>query len=151
MTRRHQIITELLRHWNDVEATLNSNSGLPGTGERIPLMSPAWNHSYRELERVCRVMRHRKPRLWWHVRNRYLACDTIMAECSVRKGRILLPARCELAAGQAVVGAKTVRVQVRTWHPDVQDAQVERGVEWISRHYQGEPFLPEELADRIAA
>lgn len=151
VTRRHAIITELLRNWNDVEATLNAKTGLPGDGNTLTLMNPAWNHSYRELERVCRHMRHRKPRLWWHVRERYLATQTIMAECKVRNGRIMLPPRCELAAGQAQVGAKTVRVQVRTWHPCVELAQVERGIDWISRHFQGEPYLPEELADRVAA
>ena len=151
MTRRHQIITELLRHYNDVEATLNSKTGIPGDGDTPPLMNPAWNHSYRELERVIRHMRHTKPRLWWHVRQRYIATTTTMTECPVRKGRILLPPRSELAAGQAVVGAKTVRVQLRTWHPDVQEAQVARGIDWISRHFRGEPYLPDELADRVAA
>jgi len=149
--RRHQIIVEMLRHYNDAEDPLNGPTGIPGDTGALTLMQPDWNQSYRELERVLRAMRHRKPRLWWHVRERYLSSQLVMAECVVRKGRIQLPERCELAAGQAQVGAKTVRVQVRTWHHNVDQALVDKGVDWISRHFRGEPYLPQDLADRVAA
>lgn len=150
MTRRQEIITEMLRHYNDAEDPMNGPSGVRGDGLSLPLMPEAWNQSYRELERVLKVMRDEVPWLWWDIRERFLACQVRMVEAKVSKGRVKLPDNCEVAAGAVEVGSKTVKVRVRQWSPLVRQERVEAGVCWISERFRGEPFLPDEFAEQAA-
>lgn len=150
MTRREEIIVEMLRHYNDAEDPAFAMAGIRGDGTRVPEMSQAWNRSYRELERCVRLMRDEAPWLWWDVRERFLACQVRMVDARVRNGKVRLPAHCEVAAGAVEVGAKSVRVRVRSWSPLVDMARVEAGVRWISDRFRGEPFLPRELTEEAA-
>lgn len=146
MTRREEILVEMLRHFNECEDPARLN-GEPGSGDRTPLMAPEWNRSYRELERCIRLMRDEVPWLWWDVRERFLACEVRTIEVRVKNGKPRLPAHCEVAAGAVEVGAKSVRVRVRAWSPLVRPERVEAGVRWLSGRFRGEPFLPKELTE----
>ena len=150
MTRR-EIIVEMLRRYNDAEDPCQSGTGLRGTGDRVPLMPAEWNRSFRELERVLKLMRSEAPWLWWDLRERFLSCQIRTVDATVKNGVLRLPDCCELAAGAVDIGARSVRVRVVSWSPLVRPERVEKGVDWVVSRFQGDPFLPLEMTEMEAS
>lgn len=145
LTRREQIIEQMLRHYNEAEEVNGNGSGF-GTGDLVPLTPATWNRSYQQLETLLDRMRTERKSQWWHVHQRYIAAQVAMVDAHITNKKLKLPPHCELAAGAPQVGAKTVRVRVVRWNPAVRDEKVRRGIGWLADHYHGEPFLPEEFA-----
>ena len=116
------------------------------------LMPSMWHEgSYAELERCLVLMREGgeywlewqgahpvatlKPpqrRLWWHMvmRFRYGSIRTVTV--ALRRTRLgpelVLPPRCELVAGDAVLGTKNALARVYLWSDNVDENLAQRGV-----------------------
>jgi len=151
--RRHQIIVELLRHYNDVEDPCRSPDGVRGTGGRVIGMLPEWNTTYRELERCLKLMRNEAPWLWRDVRERFLANTTRRITVQVirsQKGpRPVLPPNTEEIA-PIQLDSKTGVYLVRQWSESVDVERVDAGIRWISDQFRGEPYLPQAIIEAAA-
>ena len=152
--RRLELITTLLRHYNDVEDTLRCN-GIPGSGSRTPQMSEDWKRSsYPELERCLRLMRNEAPWLWWDIRERFLASSRRRIVCPVTrtpKGpRPILPPHTEEIAPIELDNKRGTYLVIQ-WNPKVNQENVDAGLKWISATFHGEPFLPLSFLETIAA
>jgi hypothetical protein len=90
-----EIVLELLRTFNEAQATLNAGAGVPGDGASVVQMGPMWRDgSYADLEKVLRGMRSESTvymgvavaTLYWHIAERYLRSST-RVEVTNRKTR----------------------------------------------------------------
>ncbi len=140
----------MLLHYEDAQSVMGGPDGFAGSGERVMLMSKAWNASYRELERCLHAMRDERRSQWWHVTERYLRCEERMAKVPVKKGRPKLPPHSEIAAGAPEIGSTTARLRLRVWSPSVREEKVRRGLQWLADEFRGEPYLPVEMTSLAA-
>jgi hypothetical protein len=150
---RIEILEELLRRYGEAQETMNK--GGVGDGDAVTLMPLTWNESYRELERVLKVMRTERRSQWFHVTERYLRCTERVAEVRVvrtkRGPELKLPPHSELGAGAPEIAGATARVRLVVWKPEVRMEKVRRGLEYVSAEFRGEPFLPAEFLPEKAA
>jgi hypothetical protein len=146
---RVEIFEEMLRRYSEAQETMNK--GGMGDGSSVTLMPLTWNESYRELERVLKLMREERPSQWWHLTERFLRCQDQVAEVRVfrtRKGpEFRLPAHCELGAGAPQIAGHTARVRLVVWSSSVRMEKVRRGLEYVSQQFRGDPFLPQEFLE----
>lgn len=154
MNSREETIVEMLRRYNEAQDP-SAKSGLPGTGEHVPLMPATWNTSFRELERCLKQLRDERKSQYWHLCERYVRAEVKTVLCGVRKApngqrELRLPPHSELVAGAPVSGESTAYVRLRVWSPAVRPEKARRGVEWISDNFRGEPFLPSEMTQEAA-
>ena len=153
MTRRDRI-TLLLEYLVDVEHGLPERDPVP-QDDILALMCKAWNHeSYRQLDRLLRVLWERWPDLHLALVRRY---------CRFEERRVAWCRKCgayehadrvgkshytSVVAGKKLycrIGNVTVellprirRVPWETW--DV--LRVERALEWLELHWTGEADIP---------
>lgn len=148
MTKKAEIIVEMLRRLEDARETQNGPSGLKGDGQSIPLMPPTWNDSYRELDRCLALMREKRPSQHCHVCERYVVTSKKLhrKEVHIRNGKITgINAHEELYAGQPTIKADKIEVIIYRWQPWVRAEKVRRGIEWLTNEFRGEPYLPLEF------
>ncbi len=159
MTRREQIITELLERHTELSDPMQSRDK-NGDGEPIPLNANTYTPSVKELERLMTLMRTQRKSQWWHVTQRYIAC--VHATKDVRAKR-----RGKNGKTAIVIERRLIA----TYHNGVRLEKVRRGVTWLAdnwgkhdnidtpspvvftdhngKRWLSEPELPKEL--RIAA
>lgn len=158
-------IVELLHQWDQARETLNGPSGVRGDGDSVNLGPATWTDSYKHLEEILRELRqgaHRRQHR--HLVARHRDAPIVLMSVSQRKGRLTLPAHCDLVAGAATTAGKLAQVRVRDarrsvcelsgtryrrTHPD--PAEVARGLElvasrWAERGWPA-PTLPREFTE----
>lgn len=140
----------MLRRYNEAQDPLSGRVGVKSSGTRTPEMPETWTHSYKKLERCLCRMRAEQPGLYWHVRTRFVDPELVTVLAIVKDGKARLPDHHEHHAGQITVGDKIARLVCRRWSRAVDDAQVRRGLAWLTREYPGQPFLPREFTDLAA-
>lgn len=78
------------------------------------------------------ILRPPLRRQWWHLSARYRWGTTRTITVPLRRTRLgpemILPKRCELIAGGAVIGTKQARARVYEWSVDVDEQEAARGV-----------------------
>jgi hypothetical protein len=132
VTPRELAIVALLERYDELVDP--SQGGFSSREVGVPLMPPTYTDSVRELERLLRLMRAERRRLWWHVNEHFLAVEWVARDVWVRR---------QTKHGKHVTVAER-RLERRA---DGSDARlVERGVEWLARHWGlvHEPMLPSE-------
>jgi hypothetical protein len=165
MTRRETLVA-MLERYREAQEAFGESSG-PGDGSHVPMMSPLWNRSFRELERCLRVMRGERAALFWHVSERYIRCRRRQVELLFRGGEFLKPDRarwvrldpCEdVAIGFVTEGDRGKTKQtlgpgpcvVVSWDQGVLPSVVEAGVDWLVDAFRGEPYLPLDMLADVA-
>ncbi len=141
---------EMLRRYTEAQEPLSGRSQVPGSGDRLPLMPPTWNDSYRELERCLRQLRDTRPTCYWHLCERFIRTQDLTLELPVRRGRVKLPPHTEVAAGHVSIGAKTAKLRCRRWSSSVREQKVRLALAWLVREFRGMPFLPLEFTELAA-
>jgi len=155
LTRRQRIV-RLLSTYRDVVAPRTSDLGVSAEhGDRILLMPPAYHEgSYRELERCLLRLRVRFPRLDWQVRARYFESEQKTRALARRSGGWVGLGENERIVGtpvQTLYGKGNYRAFVESWDPHVDPVRVARGVDLIEKWWRGDPQLPREIWEAIAA
>jgi hypothetical protein len=161
-SQRVLTLVEMVRRFNEARETMG-HVGLPGSGDRIPLMPDTWTESYRELERVLLRLREERPKRYWHLSTRYLKASERQCELAFRAGRYvgLYPNEAVLKgfAGsfdpiwdtgprdKAAKGTPTGQVIVQTWSPLVRRQVVRDAVLTVDEWFPGSPYLPKEMLE----
>jgi len=143
MTRR-EILVEMLRRYDEAR-TLNGRDGLAGDGGGVTTMPATWNSSYRELENCLIRLRASKPILYRHVGARLIDRREAVRTLPVVAGEVIHPRFMEVAAGQSGSGDRQAVFKVYTWPEWVDEKLVSEGVDWLSDHFRGDPYLPREF------
>lgn len=143
----HEIVVTMLSTYHLVHGPGDTGQGSGDiTDDRLLLMNPLWSEgSFPELTRCLVEMRGRERRMYWHVAERYL-----------RRRRKQVRDHCPFCRRPAEsvhthhVNGRTERFKptdiiVDVWHPRVELALVDQGVDWIVTEHRGPPFLPREL------
>jgi len=123
-----------------------------GSESVMLLMSGTWHRGgYAELERcLCRLLAEHS-RLYWHVIQRYIRSTRRVAVLRRHSGGFGL-AHNEVIVGMPIaIGNGNCRGIVESWHPSVDPLCVDMAVEWIARNYRGDPTLPIEVFEAVAA
>jgi hypothetical protein len=165
MTRRETLVA-MLERYREAQEAFGESSG-PGDGSHVPMMSPLWNRSFRELERCLQVMRGERAALFWHVSERYIRCRRRQVELLFKGGEFLKPDRarwvrldpCEdVAIGFVTEGDRGKTKQtlgpgpcvVVSWDAAVLPMVVEKGVDYLVDVFRGEPYLPLDMLADVA-
>lgn len=150
MTRRDRIVL-LLEHYRDVLHGLDEHGPdsvhVHGDWDRlIPAMCEAWNSpAYQQLERLLAVMRERWPRLWLHLRKRYLDYDEVYSGWCKRCGwhpSTAIGKNHSHPPGRSITVAPRIR---RVLPVDLSEPELADGLEWLERHWSGACEIPEEI------
>lgn len=155
MTREDRI-ERLLYFYVDVEVGLQDRAYR--SDDFLPRMSRAWNHpSYKELRRLIRLMQDTEPFLYWHISETFFRYQEVrVAECP-KCGRQYAPTLgwdedkdeggfCKHGSGAVRLRPKTIRKISKAVRP----FERELGIAWLERHFQGEPFIPDDLLSLVA-
>lgn len=153
-------LVEMIRRFNEAREVMG-HTGIPGSGDKVPLMPDTWTESYRELERILLCLRAERPKQYWHLTQRYLKAQERQVELTFRAGRYagLLPNEAVLKgfAGsfdpiwpepgrdRAAKGAPSGEAIVQRWDPNVRREVVRRAVATIDEWFPGSPYLPKEM------
>lgn len=167
-TRRQEIITELLTHYQDLIAP---TTGGPGDGTGTIQTPPTYTKTVRLLEHALREMRLVACWNWWHINERYIRSERSIKTLGRINGHWI-----NLAPNQAIVSQpggwtlaltdqrkpknangtprpEFIPVTICTWNPQVRQENLNSGIAWIARqfdHYGCEPYVPPQLHE-IAA
>jgi hypothetical protein len=149
LTHREQILDELLDHYTEAQETLSSRGGPGAAGEGLALMPKVWNDSYRELERALIRMKglsdpNELASLGFHLG--YTAIRLWYLECEKYPQ---LPKKRKVQRGREIVEVQDAprwRI-VRRASPGM----VLRGLVWVAAEFVGEPYIPKEILEPVAA
>src|SRR5690242_2734553 len=130
---------------------MDRGEGIRSTGTHVPLMSGLWhgacpkncivrgtcNSPYAKLEALLPILKAERPSQWWHLTQRYIACEDKVIEVGTiktLKGREpKLPPYTKARGAPALkAGFPTARIAVRQWKPEVRLEKVRRAVEWLA-------------------
>lgn len=134
---RLETLEWLLKTFNEAQEPLQRGAGGAGGsdfGDRLLLMPQIWHEgSYKAVESAMKRLRAAQPRLYWHVRQRYLLSETRISEIRQTK--------------RGVKGKYTVctRVVEEKWHPKVDMRLVREGLEWLEAEIATPLYLPREI------
>ncbi len=141
-----EIVTELLRTYQDVTSTLNGAGDWIGRGPGGRYLDRPANHpyhagSYRALEQILVEMREQVPALY-----------SAVADTYIRGARRII----EVKVTRKAKNNKTVTTIERRSVPIIQVCQetLERGIAWITRAFQQKSlahFLPREVYEAVCA
>ena len=132
---RVETIRALLERYDELVDPNIGRNGDKGDGESVPWPPATYTRDVKELERLLRRLRSEERRLWWHLTERYLRTTTTIKERKVSRR----------VKGKGVIN--TVERVVWTFYsPRVDQAQVEKALEWLAREWglKREPMLPVE-------
>lgn len=154
MSSKRQTIIVLLETYRDVIGVQSSaTAGEREADSRALEYSNAYRQgSYAELEQLMGRMRTEAQSLHWHLSERYLR-STRKPQPVTRTGN-----RWTIHTNQAVIGEDTTKKRkgkyrgevtetriVETWNPKVRQGKVDRGLDWLTRHWRGHCRLPTDL------
>ena len=143
---RAQTIRLLLDNYEDVLSGLRDTKG---TGDHLPLMCAAWNHSsYRQLTHLLLELRAAQPRPYHHLVARYLWAPhqrrMVCAVCLATYPHWQHPTHHTHGRRNVTLTATISRA------PGPDPTQVTTAVAWLASHWHGRPSLPPELAHLAA-
>ena len=151
LTTRREKILVLLENYLDVIQGLQ-DSGI-SDGDVIWRMCRAYSHpSYRELERLRKVLRDSEPFIYWHLAETYFRASVLPAKVcphcwdTLKKRTEWWPPH--LGPDFHRHGGKTVSLvlrPVRRISQAIRPECVEQAVAWIDDHFRGEPFVPDDV------
>ena len=155
MTRRERIVV-LLEHYVDVQPGLVDTEGGDGLGDGL-LADGCWKHfSYRELERLCGVLRAEKPRLYWHLAETYFRATVRRASycprCrSVEHAKLIGRPCSHGQRGRKHVSSNTrIPTIERVVSKRVDKRLVASAVDWLESRWQGDVTIPSDLGGVLA-
>lgn len=147
LSKREQTLDEMLDHYQEAQEPCYSG-GSDGDGTGVIGMPKVWNDSYRKLEKILDFAHHlvlfdqASP----DFRSHYISLQAWYLRC------IRIPKVSEqktVRRGQEIVELpRTVRMHVVR---NAEPALVLLGLEWVEGHFPGEPFLPKEILEPMAA
>ena len=149
---RKELLVELLRTYHDVQLP-ELGMGSDSSDDRVLLMSHLWHQgSYKELHRSLYVMRAERPAEYWHVAERYLRCTRRQTvgcpECGQWTPENIRHRHYINGRHQKVERGPIIEER---WHRKVDAVSLERGLDYLSTEFRGEPFLPDEIYRLVAA
>jgi hypothetical protein len=148
-------LLETLRHVTDPQ-----QRGIAGEGTGVIGMPHAYHEgSYRELERCLKAARDSTDgsRRHWHtLRHRHLLCPDNC--CYQRRVEIIKTVKRDGAGRKRTIRTGQYRI-VRYHNPGLTPApdstagrrKHSDAMLWLSREFRGEPFLPVEILEQVAA
>jgi hypothetical protein len=165
MTRRETLVA-MLERYREAQEAFGESSG-PGDGSHVPMMSPLWNRSFRELERCLHRMRDERPSQYHHLGERYLRCQRRQKTLLFKAGEYMKPdgnrwvklgPNEDVAVGFVTEGTRGKTSQtlgpadcvVVSWAGHVRRQKVERAVDWLVDVFDGDPFLPDAFLEAVA-
>jgi len=156
LTKR-EIIVEMLRRFRDAQETLCVSQG---GGAGVSLMPKTWNQSFRELERCLHALSAERPKQARMLLARYVDPTVSRRKLVGRrnaKGEVVfakLPPHSEIRSYAQLPErghAHEWDAILASWPKWVQPKAVESGVDRVCALFAGEPFLPAEFLDAVAA
>lgn len=134
LASRVEVIRDVLERYDELVDPSIGRNGEKGNGEQPPEMPVTYTPTLKELERLLRLMRLEDRRLWWHVTERYIRCQTRIQRDVVEKRKV---------KGKGEVTALVDRLQT-TYDPKVDPLLVDAGIEWLARSWRlvSEPMRP---------
>jgi hypothetical protein len=159
MTRkltRRQTILELLKAYPEACGPGESGQGSGSVGDRLLTMTDLWQEArphFLELERCLASLKEERPNQYVHLKARYFKAKRLSQDVPVRAGRLIVPSHAELVGFGKLKDsqAKTARAILIRWEPWVRNQKVEKAVDYLNEEFRGEPFLPKELLEAVAA
>ena len=168
MTRRDRILV-LLEHYRDVlEGIGDSEPGCSGdcslddkdrwlcehygcADERVlALMCRAYNHSsYRQLERLLRLMWERWPRSYVQIQARFVRYSERRVAWCRKCGKTLPAHKIGTVHGRCRIKGRLVTLEPRVERVPavgVDPARVTDAVDWLEQHWQGVAEIPPDVA-----
>lgn len=149
LTHREAVLDELLDHLVEVRQPCYATGSSEGDGSGVIGMPRAWRHpSYRKLETILAFGYHlvtfnqASP----DFRRNFLSLEAWYLRC-IRIPKVSEPKT--VRRGKEIVDLpRTVRMHVvRKADP----ALVLIALEWVDGHFPGEPFVPDEILEPVAA
>ena len=149
VTRRERI-SFLLTHYSDVLAGVRDR-GLGG--EHLPLMCRAWNGpSYQELERLLPILGRSARPCYRAVVGMYIYPRFVRRAVCPNCGIVKPPALVgELHKHPHRKSTAFVARMVRVPLFPVAQGDVDGALVWFDEHWQGEPYVPDELLPLVTA
>lgn len=164
LTHREEILWRIAELYPALVDPLNSGSGIPGTGDRLPMLDPKlYTATVREFERLLTLMKtdrseslvtlssgakHSVRSLLWHLGEWHLRCETVVRHEPVKaRGKHGKVSTLVDTSGRPVTAPKLAKRR----HPAAREKLAEQAIVWMAARWSlpVEPMLPAAVVEPI--